>query len=394
MFKQINKDECGVMCARFLISKYYKSDKYGCLKLENRCTNFDAISISLSTYGFETQSYKIENLKEFRNGKIITPLIVQIKNEDSFHFIVVVKKIGFLYLCYYPELGYYLKKFDSIFKKDSYILAVEKFTKKDLKKIEFLRPKEKFIVGLISIFELISICVLSFFINYDGYSIYSLCIIPFVLLIFLCHQMVNLNLVSKIDKRFVSNYLAIDSSYQSFYALNKLKTKIIDESNYIFTLIGCFLYILFLFVFSFSAEIINILICLCAGLLVHFIFQIKVKKFEKTIKMKEINVISEYSKEKYLSLVKKSQGVLSYYYLEIFMQILIIVAFNAFIAFKNNYFNFEYLFSNFVCSFAITRYFVSFMSSKENTTNSYQDLTYLDKGVYDIKEIYKESKKQ
>ena len=108
MVYQTDCSGCGKAVVRDLAVLAYEDDCFQVLTVKEECRDFHSIRLALAEIGIECLPYAIKSLDLVRREQL--PAIAQVRNEDSFHF-VVVRKIGRRILVDDPEFGtYYLKK--------------------------------------------------------------------------------------------------------------------------------------------------------------------------------------------------------------------------------------------------------------------------------------------
>lgn len=392
MLRQIKDDECGLICVRFILLQLYKSLKIACLKLLNNCKSVLQIEQSLLEYGIIATAYKIENIDIFKRNKINKYSLFLLQTGTFNHYIVFIKRFFNLALIYYPEKGYRLISLNKLLKTQLCFIDIKLQNKIKVKKLNFLSFKERLNIVLLS--SLLFITSIMFFsmIYFTNLAFFTLLIIPFFGILYFCYKSYLVKVTYNLDKRFISNYLYFEQNNDCLFRLSNLKIKIIKEFNgkinLLFALVSI---LLFSFLLNIN-DVILLFICFIFFITISFSWKIKNRKKTNSIEKDELNIFLSFSKEKYLKLVDNVNEFGLSKSLEIFIKGFVIGVFILLFQIRLNQINIVQLISTFFFNFYFSKFIYDEIENAFFSISSYQDLTYLNKGVYEIEGIYQNGK--
>lgn len=226
MYYQENSDDCLRSSIRNYLILLYKDENAGKAFISKSVNNLLKAKEFLLEYNISTKGYLVDDLNQIDKSNF--PLICQINNCNSSHF-VVVKKIDKKYVYYIDSDNGEIKIEKDEFKKiflNNVLLLKSKENKNRIVNNSLLKTSEKLIYFFFYLIDTISITFSFFLLNQkDAFPINLIILIcSFIPIIFL--NFYNIKTKDKLDKRLLSSYLKKYPSKENFIYL----TKYIDES--------------------------------------------------------------------------------------------------------------------------------------------------------------------
>lgn len=390
MILQSKQNNCGETCSRHLIKRYYRSNNIAFLKLKNECKNFLEIKLTLKEFGIYLDGYQLDKINNIESKSLLKNSICQIRCHDTLHFVIIIRKVLNLLVVHFPEKGYRIikiKKFDQIF--NNKILIIKKIEKKKVKKLYFFKFKYLASLTLLSCLETIGIIVFLEMNKIALVSMFSIAILPFIFILYMCHQVCNLSILKQFDYMFGHFYLERNPSLVNLEKINKFKNDILlSYNNKISFVMLIFLFSYYLFRISYQSGI-YYLICILAGLCIEFMFKNKFKKVSiKAICFEnDVFLNGKFDNKKYNKLIDFTSRQISFIYLKNILIFLIVLSFVIFISISSGYFDLYEI----ICQVLI----VYFMVNQLTKSFNFSSLTYfyslldLDKSIYECQNIYK-----
>lgn len=111
--KQIDKSDCGFACLKILLAHFYHCSGFLFIDNKYRKLNLLEIKNELEKYSLLSEGVKFTDLSLLKNKRY---LIVQIKENDLFHFVVFIRQISNYVIIFDPKMGKRILKF-SYFEK-------------------------------------------------------------------------------------------------------------------------------------------------------------------------------------------------------------------------------------------------------------------------------------
>ena len=248
MYYQNEKNDCARSALKNLLILIYKDENLSNVHIDKNVDNFYSMKEYLKQYNIVYDGYFISDIDELKKENL--PLIAQIKNNQSHHF-VVINRIDKKYVNYldseHGEIKMKKEEFIQIF-EGNVLIKENVSNKKKLEKLSFLKLSEKITYVLFFSLEILTIISTLFLLNQKNSFPIPLIFLAITLLEIIIFNIFNFKIRSKLDKRILIPYLSKYPSKENFYILTKLLDEYIKKINHIFNygiviVVGSFLFV-------------------------------------------------------------------------------------------------------------------------------------------------------
>lgn len=367
--KQIDKSDCGFTCLKIILAHFHHCSGYLFVDNKYRRMNLLEIKNELGRNFLSSDGIKFTDLSLLKKKKY---LIVQIEENNAFHFVVFIKQISKYVLIFDPKAGKRILKFkyfEKIFTKNS-IMVNKRIKKAKIKTLHLI--EYRYLVSYIS-----SICLdfglaylLTYFIKSSINNSLLILIFTSALLNFILKIVILFAYNKKLDSKYLDELIKKRITLDEIEIVNTLK---IDKINicksvgqlFISTFIA---YVLisdnYIHVFSLLTLLLIMTISLLIGNNVLLIIKEEVSQLEK-------NYALNPSYNCYKKLKKKSFLLTSYLLLSKVGLIITIVFFVLFLFIFENKASFPYLI---FCLFTYYSFYQLISSSIRKISQIYLDL--------------------
>ncbi len=312
--KQIDKSDCGFACLKIILAHFHRCSGFLFIDNKYRKMNFFEIKNELEKNYISCLGIKINNLSLLKKRKF---LIVQIKENETFHFVIFIKQVFKYVIIFDPKIGKRILKlnyFGKIF-TCNLIMVKRKIRKVKIKAPHFI--EFPFLVSYLS-----SICIdfgfiylLTYFVNSRKNSNLLVLISIAILLNFGFKIIILFVYNKKLDNKYLDELIKNRIGLDEIEVINTLKINKVNIFKNIGQLfIAVFIaYVLLCDNYLHSYFLLMLLLIMTLGLLVGdnilLIIKEQVSQFEKSYALNPSN--SRYKKLKKKSFVLASYLLLS-----------------------------------------------------------------------------------
>lgn len=391
MIIQLKNDTCGEIVTRNIILHVYKSKKIACNKLLNDCSSLLQIKESLNEYNITSEGYFVEDFDLFYKSKKRIKFITNLKIDNKFHFVICKKISNNFIKIMFPEYGYKIMRVSKFLKYfSSNILIIENSKKSVKRKLDLIPKKQIILLSFISLIEVISCLIFFVLFNSEKFKLFSLLIVPFLLIIVLCHYSLIIKYSNYLNDKLVEPYLVKNSSNKALKEVIQVKNKFISYYNCLVCLMFLSLFLIMYFSLFSLDRIVLYLICFISGIIIDISFNKVLFKKERKIEFKEVELFknNEFNIDLFKSINEYGNKYACIYKMKQFFIILINITFILFSMFIRNKVDVLNLISDCIFINLILFYLLSLIEKLTNKNDPYSHFILLDKNIYEIESLF------
>lgn len=233
MYYQNENKGCAYAVIKNLLIYVYKDEKMSLVQIDKDIDSFYKMKEVLKKFDLEYEGYKIDNFNELQKKNF--PLVAQIKNGESLHF-VLIYKITKNHVYYQDsdngELRLNIDEFKKIFTGN--VLVKESDKIKKIKNISLLPKKIMFPYFLFFIFQFVFLQSALYFLSQNESFPLPIVFLLASIIVILGMNFYNTRVRNYYDKNLIIPYLNKYYDKNDFIYLSKMIDELIKKINYIY----------------------------------------------------------------------------------------------------------------------------------------------------------------